>query len=76
MADVLLPQVAKTGEPAGIEDFTTRESKSQRATVNVRLFLPRRTLVLHAPNGDRATLPRSNDQEHGLAVAQVALGQN
>lgn len=75
MNDVLLPQVKTTGEVAELE-LSTRESNTFRATVNVRLSLPRRTLVVHFPNGDRETLPQSPTDDSGIPVIQIPLSLN
>lgn len=74
MNEVAMPQVVKTGAVASLE-VTTRESSRYRATINVRLSLPRRTLaVFH--RGMVAPLPQSPEAETGLVLTQIPLVMN
>ena len=55
---------------------TTRESRSHRATLNVRVAFPRRRLTVTTADGRIIPLPESPDEETGIPVAQFAMGLN
>ena len=75
MNEMVMPRLNKTGEFAQVE-LTIRKSRRNKAQINGRLRLPRRSMFVVANGGVEMLPPLPPGTEGGFVLSQIPISLN